>query len=279
MPPADPLSIPTGTGAPTRREVEAWYRNIQAELADGFLAGERARHVEAYYRDAGLLTPWRRPFFDHHYCESFLRSATFLLGKRPRPRILDLGCGTGTQSLFLALHGARVVALDLDRVALDVLRTRIAFYEKRLGRKLDIQVHCANTFEFDYAAVAPIDGVYSMFAFNMMQPSEGLLQRLLPALAGDARFAIIDGNSVSWLSRWAPGRRRSALSPSAFANLLGDLGFVIREHTGGVAVPPVAWRALPRAWLSPIDRALTRSWFFSVSHLLHAERDGGNAGP
>jgi SAM-dependent methyltransferase len=54
------------------------------------------------------------------------RRAYRLLPPLERPRILDIGCGRGQQTLELArLGGGEVVGIDIDRDALAVLRRRI----------------------------------------------------------------------------------------------------------------------------------------------------------
>jgi ubiquinone/menaquinone biosynthesis C-methylase UbiE len=45
-------------------------------------------------------------------------------GIRPGDRVLDIGCGTGTLSLALAQHGAKVVGMDASEPYLDGARRR-----------------------------------------------------------------------------------------------------------------------------------------------------------
>lgn len=57
--------------------------------------------------------------------ESTLRALGMTRGLPPRPRILDLGCGPGTQTIELArATGGSVVALDIREHFLDELRER-----------------------------------------------------------------------------------------------------------------------------------------------------------
>jgi cyclopropane fatty-acyl-phospholipid synthase-like methyltransferase len=54
--------------------------------------------------------------------------AAIASGKAPIGRALDLGCGTGTNAIYLAQHGYDLVAIDVSRraIALARRRTRLA---------------------------------------------------------------------------------------------------------------------------------------------------------
>jgi SAM-dependent methyltransferase len=272
----DNSAVTTSLAIPRERSDDesglwAWYRNIPVELESRFLTAEQAAKMRDYYLEAGLLRPWRANFFRRHYCESFARASAFLLAGHERPHILDLGCGTGSQSIYLALLGAKVTGIDMDTEALEILRRRKALYEELSGQSLDIDLIDRNTFDIDYAELTPIDGVYSMFAFNMMQPSARLMDAMAAGFSADARLAIIDGNNESWLPRLISSRRRNVWSPAVFAEYLRSHGFRVIEHEGAVSLPPAFWAAsLPL--VKPLDTMLNRNWLFALSHQILAER-------
>jgi SAM-dependent methyltransferase len=70
------------------------------------------------------------------------------LPRLPRGRALDVACGAGRNSLFLAANGFSVTALDISRVALE--RGRSAAAE----RSLDVEWLCADLDE-DLARALP----------------------------------------------------------------------------------------------------------------------------
>jgi SAM-dependent methyltransferase len=249
-----------------------WFQNIETELTSSELTDEAKSLIEKYYLDAGLLKRWRRPFFKQHYASAVAAAASFLVAHNPNrsPRVLDLGCGYGTQSLLFAILGARVIALDGDRTALDVVRQRRATYERMTGRHLDITLVEANALTFDYRQLGLLDGVHSMFAFNMMQPSSVVWAGLCAALDPEARVAILDGNRSSWLGHLRG--RRSAWSPDEFALVLAETRFASRLHRGAIALPPLCWTVLPEGAAVWLDSKLRRSWLWPVSHQILAQR-------
>lgn len=252
-----------------------WYGNLFRELEDDFLMpSEKAYMVDRQRNASEMVLVQNKPYFKHAFSDHFARAASFLLHGRKKPTILDLGCGVGTQSLFFGLMGARVIALDSDKKALDILEKRISFYQKTCQRDISISIQCVNSLEFGYSSVAPIHGLFSMFAFNIMQPSKRLISSMVPSLSQDALLAILDGNSLCWLPRVFRSRRRQVLSPLQLERELVDYGFTITEHRGGVSVPPFLWALNAFNMVTRIDYVLDHVWFFPASHLLMAERKG-----
>ncbi|HZF15716.1 MAG TPA: class I SAM-dependent methyltransferase [Steroidobacteraceae bacterium] len=249
-----------------------WYANIAVEMANGELSEDAQMQMRTYYLEAGLLRRMRQRFFRRHFVLAVSDTIQQIFATRSTPRILDLGCGLGTQSILFAALGAKVIALDLDARALQVLRERIKNYERKFGRTLAIDVQVADSLTFDYSMHSPIDAVFSMFAFNMMQPSELLVRRILDGCAADADICILDGNNESWLARLVPSRRRKVWSPDKLRERLSELGFDVVRHGGGVSLPPAVWNVRATKLLTTLDDRLNRSWLAPVSYFLIARR-------
>ena len=245
--------------------VQRWFGNVALELEAGLHSVNERAQFESYYSEAGLLRAWRRPFFRRHYAETLAEATGFLFGGTKMPTILDLGCGTGTQSLLFALHGAKVVAADMDPVALRVFRHRLNLYQELSGRTLPVTIIEGNTFNLNYKAHGPFDGVYSLFAFNMMQPSAKLVNILLPHLAVGARWAVLDGNNGGVWPRLIPSRRRHVWSPGVMRSELEKRGFSIQSQRGGIALPPAFWAVLPYRLARVLDRRMCASLFWPIS--------------
>ena len=154
------LYLPEPGTVLSEANVQAWFANIAVELAEASLDRGGKEALGAYYRDAGLLRPAKATCFRAHFARPMAIALRHLFGTgSPRPRILDLGCGMGTQSLLFALLGAEVLGVDLDGGALETLGARMLFYEQKCGRPLAIERFEADTFSFDYQAHGPFDGI------------------------------------------------------------------------------------------------------------------------
>jgi len=252
--------------------VRDFFEGIEREIRGDIPPNTRAA-LEAYYRPAGLLSSGRRSYFFRHYTESVARALQFLVLDQVRrpPVILDLGCGLGSPSIIFAAHGARVIAFDLDAPALGELARRKGWYEKKLGRSLDITTVYGNSLEYDLGSLPRFDGVFSLFAFNMMQPSAELLDRLQLHLAPQGRIAIQDGNG-SALYNFLPSRRRPALKPAEFERALTERGFSIVDHRATGCVPPLACRVLPDKLSGLVENVLGNTWLAGISHQILAQK-------
>jgi SAM-dependent methyltransferase len=230
--------------------------------------------LKAYYTDAGLLRAWRRPYFTYHYTDAIARALDWLVTERLGGRsvtIVDLGAGLGTQSILFAAQGARVISVDIDQGALDALTIRKATYEKHFGRALDIVCVCHDVLEHDFRQYGAIDGIYSLFAFNMMQPSSAVLDRLDAAAAPGARIAIQDGNRQCAL-KLLLGRRRPVLSPGEFASALEERNYRVTLHRATGCIPPLGCALMPPVVTGLMDRLLRTNWRVGVSHQILAEK-------
>ncbi|MFG3102819.1 class I SAM-dependent methyltransferase [Streptomyces sp. NPDC048182] len=105
------------------------------------------RALEDYYRDG-------KPPWDSGVAPPELVALVEGPDAPPPGRVLELGCGTGTNAVYLARHGWRVTAVDLIERA--VLQAR----EKAAASGADVTVLCADATRLDEAG-AP--GTYDLF--------------------------------------------------------------------------------------------------------------------
>jgi SAM-dependent methyltransferase len=264
--------LPRNANYIKENDVWKWYKNIYFELSSNFLSKREKIYLREYYLSAGLLKKWRKNYFREHFSKPFTRACNFLFPEKSYPKILDLGGGLGTQSLFMAIRGAEVYVLDLDGFALNIHKKRKRFYEEEIQQELDVHfMHC-DAFSAPYDQVGPFDGLYSLFAFNMMQPSKELLRVLLPHMSANSKVVIQDGNVNSIVSKTLPWRRRDALSPEDLLTILDTYGYQLNELSGCVVMPPLFWFLFPKRIIRYFDVRLRVNLNLPVSYLLLSEK-------
>ena len=133
-----------------------------------------------------------------------------------RPRVLDVGTGSGYQAAILAEMGAEVVSIERDAVLAGQARRRLA------GLRLQVEVVLGDGSE-GYAPRAPYAGI--IVAAATPEAPAPLTEQL--ALGG--RLVIpIGPREQQWLTvleRTPEGIRSEAIEPCVFVPLVGRYGF------------------------------------------------------
>lgn len=128
--------------------------------------------------------------YDHHIMDNemnlWLRNRSVHLLKRtfgPGDTVLEIGCGTGTETLALAGHGVTVIAADISSKMLAVLMAKA----ERLGLQNRVRPVHARPYELrerlSREGIVEIDGAYSTYGAINTDP-------FLPRLFGDLALLI-----------------------------------------------------------------------------------------
>ncbi len=117
---------------------------------DGQLAAAAYDAIASSYDDMLAGDGWMRSILWSRYARLF----------RPGDRVLDIGCGTGSDGLFLAGQGVRVLGVDVSRAMVDCLR------EKARATKVEdlVEARVMDLAEINSLEAAGFDGIVSAFA-------------------------------------------------------------------------------------------------------------------
>lgn len=158
---------------------------------------------------------------------------------RPGDRVLDLGCGTGLDTLFLAGLGLRVTALDLSPGMIEALEAKLA----SAGPAGRVEARVGDAAELEGWPPASFDGVVSAFAALNTLPD------LSGAARGIARVLRPGGRAVLHLLGRAGAWERLALAARLRWREAGRLTERrwLEAVVGGVAVRHRLYRAAEAA--------------------------------
>ena len=254
--------------------IASYLNNITEEVQSAdFNDAEYKQMVAMMF--SKYLEPTTRPFFLHHFCPLINLAVRKMFENTSTPRILELGCGSGTMSILFALLGAKVTALDFDAASVSTCKKRQELYEKQFA-PLQLEFLCGDALQVDYAALGQFDGIYSLFAFNMMQPTRGLLDRVLPCQKRGGTFMISDGNQLQVYNRYF--RKRNCLSPLQMRNELSKRGYQVEALNFDCALPPAAFSSATLSGLSErFERVVLRrpvnKWIASSYTLVAHKRN------
>jgi SAM-dependent methyltransferase len=151
---------------------------------------------------------------------------------RPRGALLDVGCGTGTNAIWLSRHGFRVSGVDVSPTAIAVASAR----SRRAGVAVDLRVASADRLPFkrDSFDVALDTGCFHSIPLRLRNPYARELARVLRP---EARFLLT----------WMPREVRTSLGPPHRPSLaevasVFEPWFVFDEVRWHASDTPEAWK-------------------------------------
>jgi 2-polyprenyl-3-methyl-5-hydroxy-6-metoxy-1,4-benzoquinol methylase len=114
-------------------------------------------------------------------------------------KVLEIGCGIGTDTINFARHGAQVTAVDLTEKSLDIARERA----KVFGLQDRIRFIQANAEKLsDYVPMETYDLVYSFGVIHHTPHPEHVLQEIRKYLGPQSQIRIMVYNRWSWKVLW-----------------------------------------------------------------------------
>lgn len=256
-------------------DIFRYLQNLEIEIAEGlFSQKELLLLQEALY--GKYLDIKRRPFFMYHFLPLWEQAIMVLFKDTDKPKIIELGCGTGTSSLLFALLGAEVIGIELNADLVEICNKRKRFY-KKYKDSIHIEFYQANTLDFHFNNHAPVDAFFSLFAFNLMKPPNILLERIVPALRQGGKISIIDGNSSSLYSKLLPSRRRPGVfNPTMMSKKLESLGCKIKLLETHCAIPSFIFKNKGLSTLALIFENMMRliglHKYLGISYTVVAEK-------
>lgn len=240
----------------------AFHRRLQEEIdreqrdpVDG-----ASRELLRYYRKIRSF-PALRPFYERNWVRRLLPAIEMI--DRPGMRVLDAGCGVGTEALLFAELGAEVTAVDLHPPRIEAARRRIE-RAGTVGRRIELV--CGDISRV--SRPGRFDVVWSMESISHIDPPGRFVGAMRENLRSGGILVITDSNGLNpWLrlaafrgrGRRVYEERRDAKTgmPVRYANerlltvtslhrLLARAGFAVESTRLSVFIPPRLFARQPR---------------------------------
>jgi 2-polyprenyl-3-methyl-5-hydroxy-6-metoxy-1,4-benzoquinol methylase len=114
-------------------------------------------------------------------------------------RVLEIGCGLGTDTINFARHGARVTAVDLSEKSLELARTRAAVF----GLQDQIQFYAGNAEELSKTVpVEAYDLIYSFGVIHHTPHPDAVLEEVRKYERPGTMVKIMVYHRRSWKVLW-----------------------------------------------------------------------------
>ena len=170
-----------------------------------YLAEEDTKSLEWYY---GIKHDnVRDRFFSHRHAQ---RVQHLISRITHGTRVLDAGCGFGSESILCGILGAQVVGVDLIEPWLNTARKRVCYYESLLGRRMSVEFLAQSLFD----TRGSFDIIWSMESISHIDPAERFVSFAYDHLHEGGRLIISDPNKLNPLvsfNAWRSARRAGGL--------------------------------------------------------------------
>jgi SAM-dependent methyltransferase len=154
-------------------------------------------------------------------------------GELHKGRVLDVGCGTGENALYLAERGFSVIGIDLSTRAIDAAKT------KGSARKLKVDFRLANALSLDFKN-AYFDNAIDSGLFHTFNDNDRVVfaREIAHVLKIDGRYFMLcfsDKEPTTWGGPRRVTREEieATFSPLFNINYIKDTYFATRIHNGG----------------------------------------------
>lgn len=110
-------------------------------------------------------------------------------------KVLEIGCGIGTDTVNFARHGAKVTAIDLSEKSIEVARSRIEIY----GLQDQVQFFSGNAEELgQFVPVEPYDLIYSFGVIHHTPNPDRVLEQMRQYARPGTTVKIMVYHRRSW---------------------------------------------------------------------------------
>ena len=170
-------------------------RFLQYSIATKNLLSEKSLYEFEKYYSSYLKN------FDNYMYRYFAEQTdeiTHYISKAKNPKVLEIGSGCGTESLWFALNNSKVLGIDLRNSRLEVARERKKIIENHFNTKLDIKFMKADLFDFssNYSE-EKFDLIWMEQAYHHIEPGEKLIPALKNILKNNGLVIISEANALN----------------------------------------------------------------------------------
>lgn len=114
-------------------------------------------------------------------------------------KVLEIGCGIGTDTVNFARHGAQVTSVDLSEKSMDLARQRVEVY----GLQNQVKFHAGNAEELSrFVRPEPYDLIYSFGVIHHTPHPEAVLEELKKYARPGTTVKIMVYHRRSWKVAW-----------------------------------------------------------------------------
>lgn len=209
----------------------SFYRLIPPEVRDNKnnLNDRLHKAIKEYYPN--LINNYHLlNFYQYNWSRRITNIIPYIKNHDKPLNILDTACGVGTESIFFSSlnPNAKVTGVDFQDPYTELAQIRIPYYEKILGKKLNIDFTQSNI--MDYKPKESLDIIWVMEAISHIYPTEGFIERMHKHLNPGGLFVISDTNLFNPVMFLRILRLRGFRSPKLHESIDNQTGKTMKVY-------------------------------------------------
>lgn len=130
-------------------------------------------------------------YYQHRYAERVKHLVKVV--ENGIKKVLDAGCGTGSEVILCGLLGADVTGIDIKEERLNVAKKRIKYYENKMNTKINVKFSLENILKHS----GEYDVIWCMEAITHIDPVDEFLHTSYKNLRNNGRIIITDPNALN----------------------------------------------------------------------------------
>lgn len=162
---------------------------LEVWLQNDLLPPAEQKTMDNYYRSYKTRFG---SYIKRNYCEQ-TGELMNVLSKLKSPKILEVGSGCGTESLWLSLHGAKVIGIDIDDHLLSAAKSRKELLETYIKTFLPCTFITKSLLDMD--SKEKFDIIWIEQAFHHLEPRKLMFDKIAELLNKDGYIIISETNA------------------------------------------------------------------------------------
>ena len=157
-------------------------------------------------------------YIKFHYLNQTLEAMAFI---DSGVRVLEVGCGCGTEALWFAQCGASVIGTDLNADRLNVAKERSMYINKNI-KPIDAEFLNQNIFDLSLPLEGGFDLIWMEQAFHHIEPREILPEKINSILRPGGSIVISEANAYNPLLQLLLLKRRGLRTIKEYTDEAGN---------------------------------------------------------
>lgn len=157
--------------------------------SDKLYGKEDAIALKRYYSYIKKETAYFN-YIQHRYAE---RVKYLIINVKKNIKILDAGCGTGSEAILSGILGGNVFGVDFDKKRLNIANKRVKNFENKLKMKINVKFYSQNILKHS----DNYDLIWVNEAISHINPTEDFLKISFNNLNSRGKLIIADANKIN----------------------------------------------------------------------------------